>query len=93
MSTRFCHRCGHSWLARKSSPPLQCPKCTSPYWNLPRRSSVIATQVRHDQPHPQNGFWCENQRCMRFKTHLPSCHRFKSHPLTGENGAEGAQEG
>ncbi|MDH5375063.1 MAG: hydrogenase maturation nickel metallochaperone HypA [Candidatus Bathyarchaeota archaeon] len=31
-----CQRCGHTWILRKPN-PKKCPKCTSPYWNKPRR--------------------------------------------------------
>lgn len=29
-----CLRCGHVWITPK--PPKYCPKCNSPYWNIPR---------------------------------------------------------
>lgn len=33
-----CERCGHEWLPRnKDVEPRVCPKCKSPYWNLPRQ--------------------------------------------------------
>ena len=28
-----CQRCGHSWINRKGEPPVQCPKCRSPFWD------------------------------------------------------------
>lgn len=31
-----CKRCGHKWPPRTSSLPKVCPKCKSPYWNIPR---------------------------------------------------------
>ena len=33
-----CLRCGHSWVCRGSLPKevSHCPKCISPYWNIPR---------------------------------------------------------
>jgi predicted Zn-ribbon and HTH transcriptional regulator len=37
-----CERCGHIWIPRKydagkKKDPIICPKCKSPYWNMPRR--------------------------------------------------------
>jgi len=33
-----CERCGHIWTPRDTSKePMVCPKCKSPYWNIPRR--------------------------------------------------------
>ena len=31
-----CLRCGESWVPRLKKTPIRCPKCGSPYWNLPR---------------------------------------------------------
>jgi len=37
----ICERCVHKWVSRESSRegklPLVCPKCKSPYWNIPRK--------------------------------------------------------
>lgn len=33
----FCFRCYHNWKKRKAENPNTCPKCNSPYWNIPRR--------------------------------------------------------
>ena len=33
---RICLRCGHNWRPRKDDPPVQCPKCRSPYWDRER---------------------------------------------------------
>jgi len=33
----ICERCKHSWVARKKEEPRVCPKCKSPYWNVPRK--------------------------------------------------------
>jgi len=30
-------RCGNTWTPRSNQPPIQCPKCRSPYWNRPRK--------------------------------------------------------
>jgi len=38
-----CERCGHIWIPRKyqikdkKKEPIICPKCKSPYWNIPRK--------------------------------------------------------
>jgi len=33
-----CLRCGHTWIARKEEKDIKiCPKCKSPYFNIPRR--------------------------------------------------------
>jgi len=31
-----CKRCGSSWTPRSKEPPVQCPRCHSPYWNRDR---------------------------------------------------------
>ena len=37
-----CERCGHEWLPRdKEQEPTVCPKCKSPYWNIPRKIDKI----------------------------------------------------
>jgi len=36
-----CERCGHKWISRgnqKENEPRVCPRCHSPYWNVPRRN-------------------------------------------------------
>ncbi len=34
-----CDRCGHEWVPRKEDEePRVCPKCKSPYWNVPRKN-------------------------------------------------------
>ena len=36
-----CDRCGHEWVARDSAKePWVCPKCKSPYWNIPRKRNA-----------------------------------------------------
>ena len=33
-----CERCHHEWVPRsKEEEPRVCPKCKSPYWNMPRQ--------------------------------------------------------
>jgi len=34
-----CERCGHEWITRTEEMPKVCPKCKSPYWNVPRKDS------------------------------------------------------
>ena len=35
-----CERCGHEWVPRAADrEPRVCPRCKSPYWDRPRRSS------------------------------------------------------
>ena len=34
---RQCLRCGHRWMLKKEKEPTVCPKCMSPYWNIPRK--------------------------------------------------------
>jgi DNA-directed RNA polymerase subunit RPC12/RpoP len=34
-----CLRCEHIWVPRDpTKPPIQCPRCRSPFWNRPRDS-------------------------------------------------------
>lgn len=32
-----CERCKHEWVPRTEKEPTVCPKCKSPYWNVPKR--------------------------------------------------------
>lgn len=32
-----CERCNHEWIARGKEKPIVCPKCKSPYWNIPKK--------------------------------------------------------
>jgi predicted Zn-ribbon and HTH transcriptional regulator len=36
-----CERCEHTWVPREDERPRVCPKCKSPYWDVPRG------QVKH----------------------------------------------
>jgi len=43
LSGYICERCSHVWVPRSmgkasSKKPLVCPKCKSPYWNIPRKN-------------------------------------------------------
>jgi DNA-directed RNA polymerase subunit RPC12/RpoP len=38
----ICERCSHLWVPRLNEnnlkkKPLVCPKCKSPYWNIPKK--------------------------------------------------------
>ena len=35
----LCDRCDHMWASRRNSEqkPTVCPRCKSPYWNIPRK--------------------------------------------------------
>lgn len=33
-----CERCGHEWIPRDKEHPRVCPKCKSPYWDIPRKT-------------------------------------------------------
>jgi hypothetical protein len=37
-----CERCGHEWLPRPKGDeePRVCPKCKSPYWDRPKKTTV-----------------------------------------------------
>lgn len=39
-----CERCNHEWIPRDSEQePSVCPKCKSPYWNRPRKTTSMLT--------------------------------------------------
>jgi len=33
----LCERCHHQWIPMTQNKPKVCPKCKSPYWDIPRR--------------------------------------------------------
>ena len=42
-----CERCKEKWIPRdatsaKPKKPLTCPKCKSPYWDVPRKSDKLS---------------------------------------------------
>jgi Zn finger protein HypA/HybF involved in hydrogenase expression len=43
-----CERCFHEWVPRANTPanpPKTCPKCGSPYWNVPRKEKKKVKNV------------------------------------------------
>ena len=34
----LCERCGHKWIPKKKDYPRVCPRCKSPYWDVPRKN-------------------------------------------------------
>lgn len=38
-----CERCSHEWIPRDEGEPNVCPKCKSPYWNKPRKTTAMMT--------------------------------------------------
>lgn len=39
-----CDRCGHKWkVVLKVKTPVVCPRCKSPYWNMPRKEKTVET--------------------------------------------------
>jgi predicted Zn-dependent protease len=42
-----CDRCAHEWIPRDlETEPRVCPKCKSPYWNVPRRIQTSYEQFK-----------------------------------------------
>ena len=41
-----CERCVHEWIPNLEREPVVCPKCKSPYWNTPRKTSPLLTYER-----------------------------------------------
>ena len=46
----LCERCGHKWLPKEETKdkPKVCPKCNSPYWDMPRRLDIVKKQLDID---------------------------------------------
>ena len=42
MPKQRCTRCPHKWNSFVEN-PVKCPKCGSPYWNLPRQRDTTET--------------------------------------------------
>ena len=50
----LCERCSHNWTPRKGSdgktkPPIVCPKCKSPYWNIPKNDKKDSEEKTKDK--------------------------------------------
>lgn len=45
-----CERCSHEWLPRGDleQEPRVCPKCKSPYWNRPRKTTPMTYELFRD---------------------------------------------
>ncbi len=39
-----CLRCNHEWLPRQEE-IVQCPKCKSAYWNVPKKENKNGNKV------------------------------------------------
>ncbi|OGN87168.1 MAG: hypothetical protein A2158_00915 [Chloroflexi bacterium RBG_13_46_14] len=69
-----CERCSHEWFPKKENKePRVCPRCKSPYWNVPKTKSPMSYQefantiksVLDKEGNPMT--WTE----IRTKAHLP----------------------
>lgn len=48
-----CERCDHEWAPRKEGKPIICPKCKSPYWNVPKKNKLnIKQKGEHGNTRP-----------------------------------------
>ena len=47
-----CERCGHKWVPRETTTeePKVCPKCKSPYWNVPKKNRKGGVNKTINQP-------------------------------------------
>ena len=34
-----CERCGKDWIPKKEKKSIVCPKCKSPYWDIPKKKT------------------------------------------------------
>ena len=41
----LCVRCSHKWVPRDDVKPTVCPKCKSPYWDIPRKNEKQKTNL------------------------------------------------
>ena len=48
----LCDRCDHTWASRRNSEqkPTVCPRCKSPYWNIPRKQSYEKKVIESIKP-------------------------------------------
>ena len=40
-----CLRCSHHWQLKKPVKPLECPKCRSKYWNIPKKAKNTGKDI------------------------------------------------
>ena len=45
ISVLTCLRCGGKWYPRGTDKPRTCPKCGSPYWDIPRKPVKVKNMV------------------------------------------------
>lgn len=36
-----CCRCSYSWPNKREMKPIRCPKCGSPYWDIPKKEKEV----------------------------------------------------
>lgn len=87
MSTRTCLRCGHSWYPRYAIRNKQCPRCKSPYWDTPRKSTQLAQEIRQERDPAQPvkaATTCTNMRCQRVGRCI--CNAFKEQESQKQGG-------
>jgi uncharacterized OB-fold protein len=41
-----CRRCGHKWFPNRRVMPRVCPRCKSPYWNIPKKRKKQPTATK-----------------------------------------------
>jgi DNA-directed RNA polymerase subunit RPC12/RpoP len=45
----LCDRCDHTWISRGiDTRPVVCPRCKSPYWDVPRKNGSKKTKKALD---------------------------------------------
>jgi predicted Zn-ribbon and HTH transcriptional regulator len=42
LPSEHCRKCGHAWVKRIPGRPVECPKCKSRTWDMPKGESVNA---------------------------------------------------
>ena len=55
-----CERCSHQWVARNKTNkeelrmPRVCPRCKSPYWDVPRKQKIKRIQNKEQRKKRKN---------------------------------------
>lgn len=44
----LCERCDHTWISRIIDKPVVCPKCKSPYWDVPRKNNSVQKKSKEE---------------------------------------------